>query len=98
MGSTRAAIRYAKAVLDLTKDTNSTDAVLNDMKAVVATLGESKELRLALQSPVIKAEDKRAVLKEVFKDSSKETIGLVDVLVDNKRCLLYTSPSPRDRG
>ena len=85
MGSTRAAIRYAKAVLDLTKDANSTDAVLNDMKAVVATLGESKELRLALQSPVIKAEDKRAVLKEVFKSSSKETIGLVDVLVDNKR-------------
>lgn len=85
MGSTRAAIRYAKAVLDLTKDTNATDAVLNDMKAVVATLGESKDLRLALQSPVIKAEDKRAVLKEVFKDSSKETIGLIDVLVDNKR-------------
>ncbi len=85
MASTRAAIRYAKAVLDLTKDTKATDVVLNDMKAVVATLEESKDLRLALQSPVIKAEDKRAVLKEVFKTSSKETIGLIDILVDNKR-------------
>ncbi|WP_299761677.1 ATP synthase F1 subunit delta [uncultured Dokdonia sp.] len=85
MGSTRAAIRYAKAVLNLSKDTGSTDAVLNDMKSIVATLGESKDLRLALQSPVIKAEDKRAVLKEVFKTASKETIGLIDIIVDNKR-------------
>ncbi len=85
MGSTRAAVRYAKAVLDLSKDTGATDAVLNDMKSIVATLGESKDLRLALQSPVIKAEDKRAVLKEVFKGTSKETIGLIDILVDNKR-------------
>lgn len=85
MGSTRAAIRYAKAVLNLSKDTGATDAVLNDMKSIVATLGESKDLRLALQSPVIKAEDKRAVLKEVFKTASKETIGLIDIIVDNKR-------------
>ncbi|GGG21196.1 ATP synthase subunit delta [Dokdonia pacifica] len=85
MGSTRAAIRYAKAILNLTKDSGSTDAVLNDMKDVVATLGGSKDLRLALQNPVIKVEDKRAVLKEVFKGTSKETLGLIDILVDNKR-------------
>lgn len=85
MGSTRAAVRYAKAVLDLSKDTGATDVVLNDMKSVVATLDGSKDLRLALQNPIIKAEDKRAVLKEVFKGASKETTGLIDILVDNKR-------------
>ncbi len=85
MGSTRAAIRYAKAVLDLTKDQNSVEAVLNDMNGVVETLDGSKDLRLALQSPVIKADDKRAVLKEVFNKASKETTGLIDVLVDNNR-------------
>ena len=30
----RAAIRYAKAVLDLAKDNGSVEAVLNDMKSV----------------------------------------------------------------
>lgn len=85
MGSTRAAVRYAKAVLDLSIDAGTTDAVLNDMKAVVGTLENSKDLRLALQSPVIQIKDKRAVLKEVFKDASKETMGLIDVLAHNKR-------------
>lgn len=85
MGSTRAAIRYAKAVLDLSQDTSTTDAVLSDMKDISATLAGSKDLRIALQSPVIKAEDKRAVLKEVFKASSKVTTGLIDILIDNNR-------------
>lgn len=85
MGTTRAAIRYAKAVLDLSKDTSTTDAVLSDMKDISATLAGSKDLRIALQSPVIKAEHKRAVLKEVFKAASKVTTGLIDILIDNKR-------------
>ncbi|MFT5750901.1 MAG: F-type H+-transporting ATPase subunit delta [Flavobacteriales bacterium] len=85
MGSTRAAIRYAKAMLDLSKESGNLAAVLNDMKSVVSTLEASKDLRLALQSPVIKGEDKREVLRQVFDGSSKEMGGLIDVLVDNKR-------------
>lgn len=84
----RAAIRYAKAVLDLAKDNGSVEAVLNDMKSVKATIEGSKELRNALNSPVIKADDKCAVLRQVFTDGTKETLGLVDVLVDNSRANL----------
>ena len=85
MGSTRASIRYAKAILGLSQDKGSVDVVLNDMNDVIATLSESKELRLALNSPVIKGTDKKAVLNEVFKNTSAETKGLIDILVDNKR-------------
>ena len=81
----RAAIRYAKAVLDLATDGGNVDAVLQDMKGISATLAGSKDLRLALQSPVIKATDKKAVLKEVFEKTSSETLGLIDLLVDNNR-------------
>ncbi len=81
----RAAIRYARAILDLATDGGNVDAVLNDMKNISATLEGSKDLRLALQSPVIKEDDKRAVLKEVFAKSSNETLGLLDILIDNKR-------------
>jgi len=83
--SSRAAVRYAKAILDLAKDNGSVDVVLNEMKSVTATLEGSKDLRNALRSPIVKGEDKRNVLREVFSDTSKETIGLIDILVDNKR-------------
>lgn len=85
MGSTRAAIRYAKAILDLSKDNGTVSVVLDDMKNVVSTLEANKELRQALQSPVIKGEDKRDVLHQIFDGSSKETSGLINILLDNKR-------------
>ena len=72
----RAAIRYAKAILNLATDGGNVDAVLDDMKSVSATLSGSKDLRLALLSPVVKEEDKRAILKEVFSKTSNETLGL----------------------
>jgi len=83
--SSRAAVRYANAILDLAKDNGSVEAVLNEMKSITATLEGSKDLRNALRSPVVKEEDKRNILREIFSDTSKETIGLIDVLVDNKR-------------
>lgn len=84
----RAAIRYAKAVLDLAKENGSVAAVLTDMKSVSATLDGSKELRNTLNSPIIKATDKRAILRQVFANGSKETLGLIDALVDNSRANL----------
>ena len=81
----RAAIRYAKAILDFARDNGNVDAVMNDMKSITATLEGSKDLRNALSSPIVKSEDKRAILREVFSAGSKETMGLIDILVDNQR-------------
>jgi F-type H+-transporting ATPase subunit delta len=85
----RAAIRYAKAVLDLATESGNVTAVLEDMKSIGATLEGSKDLLLALKSPMIKDSDKRAVLKEVFAKTSNETLGLIDMLVDNKRANIF---------
>jgi F-type H+-transporting ATPase subunit delta len=43
MAGTRAAIRYAKAVLSLAKDQNATDVVNNDMKLIANTIAENKD-------------------------------------------------------
>lgn len=91
----RAAIRYAKAVLDLATDSGNVDAVLQDMKGISTTLEGSKDLRLALQSPVIKAIDKKAVLREVFAKTSNETLGLIDILVDNNRAPILSKVAER---
>ncbi len=45
MKDTRAAIRYAKAILDIAVDNKATDAVESDMRAVVGTISNSKELK-----------------------------------------------------
>ena len=85
MNESRAAIRYAKAVLDLAIDSKVTDAVEEDMRAVVATISESAELRTMLGSPVIKGTAKKEALNTIFGKKHDITEGLISMLVDNKR-------------
>ena len=83
--SSKAAIRYAKAVLQQATETNVAKEVFDDMQAVSATLVGSKELRNVLMSPVIKTEDKKEALLKIFVDKSDITKALIRVLVENKR-------------
>ena len=85
MAGTRAAIRYAKAVLSLASDQKSADAVNSDMKLIVSTIADNKDLNEALQSPVIPSSVKKSVLLEVFKNSNKTTLNLIDTLISNNR-------------
>ena len=88
MKGTRAAIRYAKAILDLAKDQNTASAVNDDMKLITNTIANNTELKSLLDSPVVKVAQKTAVLKEVFANNNAITTGLVDVLAQNKRITL----------
>jgi len=81
----RAAIRYAKAVLELSSQNGTSKVTLSEMKDVLNTLQGSKDLQLMLKSPVTKQEDKRAVLKEIFSNYSETVLSLMDILIDNKR-------------
>lgn len=81
----RAAIRYAKAVLSLAQDKKATSAIQEDMQSIIATISESAELRMVLNSPLIKSEVKLASLREIFKNTGEITQKLFDVLIENKR-------------
>ncbi len=85
MAGARAAIRYAKAVLSLASDQKSMDAVNADMKLIANTIAQSKDLSDAIQSPVISSTVKKSVLLEVFKNSNKTTLSLIDTLILNNR-------------
>lgn len=85
MNDTRAAIRYAKAVLDIAVDNKATDAVEKDMRSVVNTISDSKELKDMLASPILKGETKKSALLSIFKGSHQISVGLLKLLVDNKR-------------
>lgn len=88
--SSRAAIRYAKALLQNANENNTEAVMFGDMQSVYNTIQGSRELQVALQSPVIKAEDKKEVLLKVFSGQSEATHALIQVLVNNKRTAMLT--------
>ncbi|WP_046758527.1 ATP synthase F1 subunit delta [Kordia jejudonensis] len=85
MAGSRAAIRYAKAILALAQDQKAGEAVAKDMDGIVKTVANSKDLRLMLNSPIVKAEVKKSALQEIFTGTHAISEGLIDVLVANKR-------------
>ncbi|KGO89099.1 ATP synthase F1 subunit delta [Flavobacterium suncheonense] len=81
----RAAIRYAKAILEMANANGRAANVNEDMKAIVASVAESGELKNFLASPVVKAETKISALTEIFASVQNETKGLFQLLLENKR-------------
>jgi F-type H+-transporting ATPase subunit delta len=85
MGGTRAAIRYAKAILSLASDQKAAEAVNNDMKLIAKTISENSNLELALKNAVVKLEAKNNILTSLFSNIHPITKNLFDLLVVNKR-------------
>ena len=83
--SNRAAIRYAKAILQSANENNTTAVLFGDMQSVHETIEGSRELQMVLQSPVIKANDKKEALLKIFSGQSGTTHSLIKILVENKR-------------
>lgn len=88
MAESRAAIRYAKAVLSLASDRKATEAVNKDMKLIVNTITDSKDLREMLQNPIVRSSVKQNVLGQAFKNTNKITGNLINTLIANKRIAL----------
>ena len=84
----RAAIRYAKALLQNANENSTQAVVFGDMQSVYKTIEDSRELQTVLQSPVIKANDKKEALLKIFSGQSEATHLLIKVLADNKRTSL----------
>lgn len=88
MAGTRAAARYAKAILSLAKDQNTTEVVNNDMKLISKTIADNKDLKNVLKSPVVRSAIKKSILVGTFKDITPSTSNLIDTLIANKRIAL----------
>jgi F-type H+-transporting ATPase subunit delta len=85
MASTRAAIRYAKAILDLANSKDVAEAVNNDMKSIAQAIETNLELSTFIQNPTTKVEVKQSALLEVFANVNGVTKGLFNLLFENKR-------------
>lgn len=85
MSGTRAAIRYARAILDLANAENKAASIREDMLHIVQTITNHSELQEALKSPVVKQSEKAELLKQVFSSLDAEIKSLFSLLIRNKR-------------
>jgi len=83
--SQRAAIRYAKALLSLSEEKNTSLVVNKDMVLITKTVSEHKDLKQALESPVVPSSDKKQVVSQVFESVHQQSKNLFDVLIENNR-------------
>ncbi|HRV54459.1 MAG TPA: ATP synthase F1 subunit delta, partial [Mangrovimonas sp.] len=81
----RAAIRYAKALLSLAQDQKTADVVNKDMELVSKTISENQQLSELLKNAVVKSEVKKAILTEIFSGLNALSTNLFNVLIENKR-------------
>jgi F-type H+-transporting ATPase subunit delta len=96
MGFLNISNRYAKALLEIAKEKNILDAVSNDMKLILNTLKESRELKIALKSPIIKENDKLNILKEIFASKvSLESMHFVEFVLEKNRIEILSDISRR---
>ncbi|MUP45158.1 ATP synthase F1 subunit delta [Gramella sp. BOM4] len=85
MRGTRAAQRYAKAILSLAKDKKAADAVEKDMQTILKTVTNSRDLENMLTSPVVRNSIKKSALLEIFKNLDNVSKGAIDILIENGR-------------
>jgi len=72
MPITKAARRYATALLELAQERNEVESILEDIEFIDNTLEGSRELVVFLKSPIIKYDDKIKVLDELFSSKIEE--------------------------
>ena len=85
MKSSRAAIRYAKALIQESIEVDSLESMYSDMQVVLNTFQENDNLKFLVESRVVKNSLKLSTLKLIFKNLSKLSLKFIDVLSENNR-------------
>jgi len=88
MLQSRAAKRYAKALIELAAERDVLQAVDVDMRHISASIDENPELRNLLQNPIINSEVKQDALQGFYGDPSPLALDTIRILVENKRIVL----------
>lgn len=83
--STRAAIRYAKAILDIAHSKGVATEVNNDMATIASTVNGNAELMAFIGNPTLSLKVKNNAVAEIFTNVNGVTKGLFQLLNENKR-------------
>ena len=89
MKSTKAASRYAKALLELAIENNKVDAIAKDMQHLATVCAENPDFIKFLNSPVVRADKKISIFSEIFGQFDKITTLFVNLIFTNRREFLF---------
>lgn len=85
MKSSRAASRYAKALLELAVEQMNIDSVQGDMNYLRQVCADSHEFELLLSSPIVKADKKIAIFEQIFEQFEEVSMSFVKLITKNGR-------------
>lgn len=85
MKSTKAATRYAKALLDLAVENNKTEQVSANMLALISANEGNEEFNGFLNSPIISSEKKNEIFKVLFPNFESQTVSFMELIAKNGR-------------
>lgn len=80
----KAARRYATALLELAKEQDAVERTFEDVEFIINTIEGSRELQLFLKSPVIKPDKKVSALEALFEGELSELVYRFITLVARK--------------
>lgn len=77
---------YAEALMSLAQAKDATESIGNEVRSMQQLFTESPELQNFLASPLVKAEDKKAVIRKIAGDETNPfLLNFLLLLVDRKR-------------
>ncbi|MEF9992148.1 MAG: F0F1 ATP synthase subunit delta [Paraclostridium sp.] len=86
------ASRYAEALFQVGEESNSTEKLYNELKAVVDIIKENTEFSNILKSPIVSKEDKKTLLSNIFgAQIDKEMLNFMKILADKDRLSFLAS-------
>ena len=89
MKQSRATLRYAKALFQLSIENNTLQQSYSDMLLLDKVCSESKELSLLLKSPIIKTDKKLKILEDIFGSKvGKVSMSFINIITTKKREIL----------
>lgn len=89
MKEPRVAQRYAKSLIDLSEEKGCLADSLADMESLIAIGKASKELRLLLASPVVKADKKISIFNSIFGGKLSDlSLKFITILTKKRREVL----------
>jgi F-type H+-transporting ATPase subunit delta len=85
MASSRIASRYSKSLFDLAIQENKIEQIKADMHLIDSMCKSSADLIILLKNPIVKAEDKKAIMLKLINETDKSTQDFILLLIDKKR-------------
>jgi F-type H+-transporting ATPase subunit delta len=86
MLETKVSHRYAKSLLELSKEQGVIDDVHKDMKLFVKVCADNHDLSLLLSNPIIHSDKKLAIIRNVFSSlMSKLTMSFFEIVTSKGR-------------